>query len=154
MIDLPISPILAWFLIGIAFYSIELALPGFVVFFFGIGAWCAALGVYIFDVSLTTQLVLFLTTSILSLLVLRSYLQKIFLGGEKEEEDGVSLNSTPSNGTVIEEIIPPAEGKVKYAGSFWRASAEEYIAAGTVVQIVEQHDLLVKVCPITQQGEE
>ncbi|MBM9513045.1 NfeD family protein [Desulfogranum marinum] len=154
MIDLPISPVLVWFLIGIAFYGIELALPGFVVFFFGIGAWCTALCVYIFDVSLATQLVLFLTTSVLSLLVLRSYLQNVFLGGAKEEEDSLNLNSAPSNGTVTEEIIPPAEGKVKYAGSFWRASAEEYIAVGTVVRIVEQHDLLVKVCPITQQGEE
>ena len=153
MIELPISPILTWFLLGIALFSIELAIPGFIIFFFGIGAWCTALGVYILDLSLTGQLILFLITSLISLIALRSYLKNVFLGEVKEEPDSVTLDPAPSTGTVTAAITPPAEGEIKYAGSFWRASAEEQIAVGTVVEVVEQNDLLVKVRPLKNTGD-
>lgn len=154
MIDLPISPVLAWFLIGIAFYGIELAVPGFVIFFFGIGAWCTALGVYLLDLGLTSQLIVFLAASLLSLAALRSYLRSVFLGEQKEETDSVALNPAPSTGTVIETIDPPAEGKIRYAGTFWTAAADERIEKGQVVEIVDQEDLLVNVRPLNHEGEE
>jgi len=37
------SPALIWFLIGIGFLIAELALPGFVLIFFCLGSWVAAL---------------------------------------------------------------------------------------------------------------
>ena len=36
-------PVLFWFLFGIFCLVLELVMPGFFIFFFGLGAWCAAL---------------------------------------------------------------------------------------------------------------
>ena len=142
---MPISPVLAWFLVGIACYVIELALPGFIIFFFGIGAWCVALVLAMTDVSLTVQLVIFLACSLVSLGLLRSWVQSVFLGNALEQDDSVNVDSAPAIGTVTEAIVPPAMGRIKYGGSFWRAEADEEIEEGTVVDIVEKKDLIVKV---------
>ena len=39
--DLTFSPWLVWFLAGIAVMLAELAVPGFVIIFFGLGCWGA-----------------------------------------------------------------------------------------------------------------
>ncbi len=148
MLDFPISPILAWFLVGIAFYTVELAIPGFIVFFFGIGAWCTALAVWFIDMSLSTQLLVFLISSVVTLLVFRRLLTNVFTGEKKEETDSVTYDPSPTTGTVIEAITPPAEGKVKYAGTFWRAVADIHIEKDTTVEIIKQEDLLITVRPL------
>jgi len=143
-----ISPVLAWFLVGIACYVIELALPGFIIFFFGVGAWCVALVLAMTDVSFTVQLVIFLVCSLVTLGLLRSWLRSVFLGGTLEEDDSVNVDPAPATGVVTEAIVPPAMGRVKYGGSFWKAVADEAIAVDTVVVIVEKKDLTVKVCAL------
>ncbi len=149
-----ISPVLAWFLVGIACYVVELALPGFIIFFFGIGAWCVAVVLAITDVSLTWQLIIFLAGSLVTLGLLRSRLRSIFSGGALEQDDSVNVDSTRATGTVTEAIVPPAMGQVKYGGTFWRAAADEEIAPGTVVDIVKKKDLTVQVSPIKgERGE-
>ncbi len=140
-----ISPVLAWFLVGIACYAIELALPGFIIFFFGVGAWCVALVLAVTDVSLTVQLVIFLVCSLATLALLRSWLRSVFLGGSLEEGDSVNVDPAPAAGVVTEAIVPPAAGRVKYGGSSWKAVADEAIPIDTVVVIVEKKDLTVKV---------
>ena len=148
-----ISPVLAWFLIGIFFYVIELALPGFVVFFFGIGAWCTALTVYLADISTSVQLGVFLVTSLATLFLLRKYLQTIFIGSAQNDEASLKAGPVSDTGVVTEDIIPPGTGKVKYGGSFWRAVAEEPITVGTNVKIISQENLEVKVQPLSDTTE-
>ena len=143
-----ISPVLAWFLIGIFFYVVELALPGFIVFFFGIGAWCTALAVYMMDISTTVQLGVFLVTSLATLFLLRKYLQTVFIGSTQEDNASVRTGSVADTGVVTEDIIPPGKGRVKYGGSFWKAVAEEPISIGTTVKIISQDNLEVKVRPL------
>lgn len=152
--SLPFSPVLAWFLLGIAFFVVELVLPGFIIFFFGIGAWCTALALYLFAPSLTSQLVVFMVTSLIALLALRSYLRTIFHGQANTEEDSVNVVPASATGVVTEDIIPPAEGRIKYGGSFWRAVAGSRIDSGTVVRILERNNLQVKVKALETEGEE
>ncbi len=140
-----ISPVLAWFLVGIACYAIELALPGFIIFFFGVGAWCVALVLAMTDVSLTVQLIIFLVCSLITLGLLRSWVRSVFLGSALEEDDSVNVDSAPATGVVTEAIVPPATGRVKYGGSSWKAVADEAIAEDIVVVIMEKKDLTVKV---------
>jgi len=147
------SPVLLWFLAGIVFLALELVLPGLIVFFFGIGAWCAALAVYLLPMPLANQLLVFLATSLLALLLLRSTLKKVFLGRTLERdamEGGIPPGAT---GEVIEDIVPPATGTIKYAGSFWQATADLPLTRGTVVRIVEKSNLTVKVAPVATEGE-
>ncbi len=148
-----ISPVLLWFLAGIACFLVEMALPGFILFFFGIGAWCVALALAVMDIPLATQLVVFLVCSLASLAALRSKLRTVFLGGVFEQNDSVIVDAASATGTVTEAILPPATGRVKYGGSFWNAVADEKIDAGTVVDIVGKNDLIVKVQPLTSLKE-
>ncbi|MDY0390081.1 NfeD family protein [Desulfobulbus oligotrophicus] len=148
-----LSPVLLWFLIGIATLSLELLTPGFIGFFFGIGAWCTALAVYLYPFSPAGQLLIFLITSISTLLLLRSTLKKIFLGRSREidaMENGLPSNAT---GEVVEDIVPPASGTVKYAGSFWQATAEVTLTRGTVVRITGKNNLTVQVAPMAAKGD-
>jgi membrane protein implicated in regulation of membrane protease activity len=149
-----VSPVLIWFLFGIACFVIELTLPGFVLFFLGIGAWCSAAVLAVINVPLTAQLLIFLACSLLSLILLRARLKSIFMGKSSEEADSVNVDSTPSTGVVTDAIIPPADGRVKYGGSFWRAAADEPIAEGTVVLVVEKKDLIIKVRALAAGKEE
>jgi membrane protein implicated in regulation of membrane protease activity len=149
-----VSPVLIWFLLGIAFFVIELALPGFVLFFLGIGAWCSAAVLAVINVPLTAQLLIFLACSLLSLILLRARLKSVFMGKSSEEAESVNVDSAPTTGVVTDAIIPPADGRVKYGGSFWRAAADEPIAEGTVVLIVEKKDLIIKVRALSAGMEE
>jgi Membrane protein implicated in regulation of membrane protease activity len=153
MPPLTLSPTLLWFLAGIALLALELALPGLVVFFFGLGAWCTALAVYLFSVPTAGQFLVFVVASLLSLLLLRSSLKKIFHG--KTSDTDVMVGSMPSGATgeVIEDILPPASGTVKYSGSFWQATADVALSKGMVVRIVEKSNLTLKVSPAKPEGE-
>jgi len=153
MPDFALSPILLWFLAGIVFLALELVLPGLVIFFFGIGAWCAALATYLFPMPVAGQLLVFLAASLLSLLLFRSVLKRVFLGRTLDTdamEQG--MLSGGATGEVIADILPPAHGTVKFGGSFWQATADEPLSKGSVVRIVKQSNLSVKVVPVNPEG--
>ena len=103
-----ISPVLIWFLLGIAFFVTELMLPGFILFFLGIGAWCTALVLAVTELSLTVQMIIFLISSLSTLIFLRAKLRFIFHGSSSEEEDSVNMDSVSATGVVVETITPPA----------------------------------------------
>ena len=147
------SPVLVWFLVGIVFLALELLLPGLIVFFFGLGAWSVALLLPLVPMSLAVQLLVFLGASLLLLLVLRSFVKKIFLGRTLDKEATDRTQPLEGTGEVIEDIKPPALGKIKYSGSFWQATADQPLVKGTAVRILEKNNLTVKVGPLTTQGE-
>ncbi|MDX9839893.1 MAG: NfeD family protein [Desulfobulbus sp.] len=148
-----VSPVLAWFLLGILLFALELALPGMIVFFFGVGAWCAALAVFLLPLSLAGQLLVFLVTSLVALVLLRATVKKVFLGGKLEVDALEQSIPAGATGVVIEDIVPPAAGKIKYGGSFWRATADRPIRVGTVVTIVEKNNLSIRVRVAGPEGE-
>ena len=149
-----ISPVLVWFLVGIVFLALELLLPGLIVFFFGLGAWCVALMLALMPMSLAVQLLVFVVASLVLLVGLRSFVKKIFLGRSLEKDAMNSAQLLEGTGEVIDDILPPALGKIKYSGSFWQASADQPLLKGTTVRILEKNNLTVKVGPLTIQGEQ
>ena len=147
-----VSPVLAWFLLGILLFALELALPGMIVFFFGVGAWCAALAVFLLPMSLASQLLVFLITSLVALVLLRATVKKVFLG-RVLEVDAMERSIPPgATGEVIEDIVPPAAGKIKYGGSFWRATADRPIRAGPGVTNVVKKNQSIKVRTADPEG--
>jgi membrane protein implicated in regulation of membrane protease activity len=46
---------------------------------------------------------------------------------------------------VSSTIAPPGEGRIKCAGSSWRATADERIEEGEIVAVVSQQGLLIHV---------
>ncbi len=141
---------LIWFLTGLVFLGVDLALPHLVLLFFGIGAIAAAFFSFAGS-GLQLELVAFLVFSLVSLLLLRRKLAKIFSGGKtgrKDEE--ISHPLIGHIGTVSRDIVPGGIGEVSIDGSFWRARASQEIRAGTTVCVMgvsEQDALTLLVTP-------
>ncbi len=141
-----VSAPLFWLIIGVILLFLELTLPGFVLFFFGLGALVTSLGAYFFELSLSWQLALFIFASLISLFSLRNVIQKKFLQSSPDADDeDVVLIGAGERGIVVNEIHPPAEGRIKYSGSSWRATADENIDEGEIISVVYQKGLVVHV---------
>ena len=72
-----LSPSLLWFLFGCALIFIELLTPSLIIFFFGFGAWVAALFAAYTDVSFNVQLMTFIASSLVFLLLLRNKVREL-----------------------------------------------------------------------------
>ena len=136
---------LFWLIMGVMLFFLELAVPGFILFFFGLGALLTSLGAYLFHLSLSWQLALFIVASLVSLFSLRNVIQKQFIHSSAEEDVDIPLVTVGDRGVVTDKIDPPAEGRIKYSGTFWRAAAEEEIDEGEIISIVSQEGLIIHV---------
>ncbi len=142
-----LKPEVIWFLIGLALLIMEFVLPGLIVVFFGVGACIVALICLLTDISLNTQLLIFIITSVLSLLCLRKWLKGIFLGHIVSKQDlKANLEEFIGQKAVVKEkITPKVGGKVEFHGTGWQAEADEEIAEGTVVEIIGKDNITLKV---------
>ena len=142
-----LKPEVIWFLIGLALLIVEFALPGLIIFFFGVGACVVAIICLIADIGINTQLIIFILSSVLSLLCLRKWLKGIFFGHVKAKQDMTEeFREFIGERAVVKEIITPkAGGKVEFHGTNWAAEADEEIAEGTVVEIIGKDNITLKV---------
>jgi len=142
-----LKPELIWFLIAIVLLVLEFLLPGLIVFFFGLGACIVALVCLFADVPLNGQLIIFIASSVSSLLLLRRWLKPIFIGHVTSRQDArINLEEfVGRRATVIEKITPKQGGKVEFHGTHWQARADEEIAAGAVVEITGKDNITLKV---------
>lgn len=131
------SPWLIWFLAGIAVILAELAIPGFVIVFFGLGCLGAAVMAAIVPGAYSSQLAVFLIVSLTSLVTLRKMAMRIFVG-RSEESEGASMGNV-SAGTRIkieQDIEPGCETRVRYRGTMWTAVSEDSIPSGSEAEII------------------
>ncbi len=136
---------LVWLIVGVLLLILEFVLPGFVLFFFGLGALVTFLCSWLFQPSLNEQLVIFLISSLASLFTLRGLIKRTFLGGSTAELDDRAIARGGESVVVTQTISPPMEGKVKYSGTFWRALADERIDKGEAALVVSQEGLIMRV---------
>ncbi|MBW1915949.1 MAG: NfeD family protein [Deltaproteobacteria bacterium] len=132
-----------WSVLGILFLVFELMFPGLILLFFAIGAWVVFLLLFLVNLSINSQLVIFLIASLLSLILLRKYFKKYF-GGHKtaQNTDDVLLDDfIGQKASVEEDIFPPATGKVSFRGTTWEADADEKIQKGSMVEILGKHSI-------------
>ncbi len=126
-----VTPYLVWFLLGFAFIVLELAVPGFILFFFGIGAWLVAIALVFLDFSLQWQLGLFIVCSLVALATLRRVALKTFHGQSgKKEDSGFCPEEKGHVVEVVEDILPDKPGQIKYRGSFWQAVSTSVLRKG------------------------
>jgi len=141
------KPELIWFGIGLLLLLMEIAMPGLVIFFFGIGAWVVSIICFITDISLNGQLILFLISSIFLLLVLRHRVKPLFYGFSSSK-DNMSEDMQEYIGQaaiVREEIKGKIKGRVEFHGTNWDAIADENIPSGADVEIISKDNLTFKV---------
>lgn len=137
-----------WFGIGFVFFLLEFILPGFILFFFGLGAWIVAILTLFTQISINIQLLIFLASSFLSVLLFRKWL-KDKLGVTKRMPQ-VLENEFVGRIAIAETPIGPGlNGRVNFKGTSWDASSEDTIAAGENVTIIETRSILliVKLTP-------
>ncbi|KXK06479.1 MAG: NfeD family protein [Ignavibacteriaceae bacterium] len=136
---------LFWFILGIVFLIAELFLPGFIIMFFGVGALITALLTQFGIISsFNIQIIVFIASSVISLLTFRKRWSTYFSGnvshrlGKNESIDDIK----GKRARVINTITPGGiDGKVEFNGTNWDADAEEIIQSGEIVVIEARNNL-------------
>lgn len=148
---MPISLYLVWFLIGVGFLIGEMVVPGFILIFFTAGSWIVAGTVFFLeDLALTTQIIVFIVSSLVFLFTLRRYGLNTFKGDSKGGVDD-EFSKTGQKAVVTEAIDQDGYGEIQLNGTFWRATADISIDKDQRVIVEGQesnNNLVLKVKPI------
>jgi membrane protein implicated in regulation of membrane protease activity len=131
-----------WFGIGLVFLLLEFVLPGFILFFFGIGAWIVAILTLFMDVSINVQLLVFLGSSLLTVLLFRNWVKNKFDISQKapQQLEDEYIGKFALAETAIQ---PGHNGKVEFKGASWEACSDDFIQAGEQVLITETRSILL-----------
>lgn len=138
---------LLWFVFGFGLFLLEFLVPGFILFFFGIGAWVVAILTLFADIGINAQLIIFLGTSIFTVVLFRKW-AKAKLGMYLEAPKKLEDEFIGKIALVESEITPEKNGKVEFKGTSWDAASTEFIAAGKSVQIIETKSIVLIVKPL------
>lgn len=137
-----------WAIVGIALILSELAVPVFVLIWFGLGALLVALLVALFPaVGLTAQLGCWLALSLLLILLWF----RIFRPGAHKTRIGMSDDYVVGEvGLLTYPVAPFEKGKLRFqkpilGSESWDCIADEAIAAGERVRVVGIEGSLIKV---------
>ena len=142
-------PELFWFIIGLALFLFELVIPGFFIFFFGLGAWVTALVCLIGDPNSITnfQILIFAVVSVLSLIALRRIIKKKFFYSKDNLSEGVEDEFTGREALATTDFGPNKKGKVEFKGTTWKAESKSEIKEGDRVIIIEKENITLIVEP-------
>ncbi|WP_338668880.1 NfeD family protein [Pseudodesulfovibrio methanolicus] len=128
---------LIWLGVGVVFVIAELAVPAFIVVFFGVGAFIAGATAF-FGASVPVQLVVFGVSSVVLLILFRKMMAATFTGEKAEDEQGPDVIGQQAE--VVDPIRPPQPGRIKFQGSFWSARSSEPVEPGSMVRIVKRDE--------------
>jgi inner membrane protein len=140
-------PELIWFFIGLLLFLAELVLPGFVIFFFGAGAWITALVCLIAHPGVNLQILIFAVTSVILLIALRNMIQKRFFYRDEGRSQEVEDEFTGKEAVAVTDIEPDKQGKVEFKGTTWKAQSDVPVRKGQIVIIKEKTDFKLNVEP-------
>jgi len=134
--DFTFSPWLVWFLAGIAVMLAELAFLGFVIIFFGLGCWGAAVVAVFVPNAYSVQVIVFLVVSVASVMTLRKVAMRVFVGhSEGSEIDDLGNVAVGARITLDQELEAGRVGRVRFRGTMWDAVSEDRIPAGSDAEI-------------------
>lgn len=133
---------LVWFIIGFGFFLLEFIVPGFILFFFGVGAWVVSLLTFFFDFSLNIQIITFIVSSLITVVLFRNWIRKKF-GMDAACPQILEDEFIGKTARVAIAIAPGSNGKVEFKGTLWDAASEDTIAAGETATITETRSILL-----------
>jgi membrane protein implicated in regulation of membrane protease activity len=135
---------------GAFLMMMELLVPGFVVFFFGLSAMSVGIGRFALGESFSTtwQFVAFSALSICYLIVLRRWLKSVFSGYINESRTDMESGLVGRTGKIVEDVAPPLAGRVEIGDSQWSAVSDRKIAAGVNVKVTAQNNLTLTVVEV------
>ncbi len=137
-----------WAVGGIVLILAELALPAFVLVWFGLGALVLALVVAIAPaLDITVQLSIWLVVS----LAFTGFWFKVFKPNQHKTRIGMSASEVVGEiGVLTHDVAPFARGEVRFqkpmvGADVWPCIADEEIKAGERVKVLEVDGSLLKV---------
>jgi membrane protein implicated in regulation of membrane protease activity len=145
-------PEVVWFLIGLILLVLELAMPGLIIAFFGVGAWIVTIVCLLFDISLNMQLLIFIAVSLACLLLLRGYIQDRFFDRKTDLADSLEEEFIGKTATVVADIKAGKQGKVSFKGTQWSAVSDSHISKGKQVKIISKDSIVLRVEPIMKKN--
>lgn len=140
-------PELFWFVLGLVLFLLELVLPGFFIFFFGLGAWVTALICLAGEPSTNFQMVIFAVTSVLSLVLLRRIIQKKLFYSNNNQSEKIEDEFTGNEALALNGFSSGTEGNVEFKGTTWKAESTSEIKEGQRVIIIEKKNFKLIVKP-------
>ena len=140
-------PELVWFILGLVLLLLELIVPGFVIFFFGVGAWVTALICLFANPGINLQVVIFAVTSVIALLAFRKLIQNKFIYSRNDKSDAVEDEFTGKEAVAVNDFGSDKKGKVEFKGTSWKAESGSEIRAGQTVIIIEKDNFKLIVEP-------
>lgn len=130
---------LVWVISGIALMFLEFLIPGGIVSFAGIAAMIVGASIfYGFIDTVLMSFAMWFITSILLLILLRSFFMKYFEGDisvQNIDEDFQNIGTTV---LVIESILPDKAGRIQFQGTTWRALSDESIKEGSKAKLYKR----------------
>jgi inner membrane protein len=142
-------PELLWFLAGLVLILAELLLPGVVLMFFGLGAWCAALSTRMgWTEGLGEQSIVFAATSMVMLFGLRRFVKKWFVGDTTGKNNAMLEEFLGRQVRVLQDIPGGSgTGRVELKGAGWQARSPVALARGSTAVVRARDGLVLVVEP-------
>ncbi len=140
-------PELFWFILGLGLFLLELVMPGFIIFFFGLGAWITALICLIANPGTNLQIIIFAISSVILLIALRRIIKKKFLFSKGNQSENVEDEFTGKEALARIDFGGLKQGKVDFKGTTWTAESSTEIKAGQRVVIIEKDSFKLIVEP-------
>jgi inner membrane protein len=140
-------PELFWFILGLGLFLLELVMPGFIIFFFGLGAWITAIICLIANPGINLQIIIFAISSVILLVALRRIIKKKFLFSKGNQSDDVEDEFTGKEALARIDFGGLKQGKVEFKGTTWTAESATEIKAGQRVVIIEKDSFKLIVEP-------
>ena len=139
----------AWIIGGLILAALEMVVPGFVLLWFGVAAVVTGI-LALFVHNWIVQLAVFAGLS--AALVFTSQLISRRL--TKPEPEPVGANRMHGvEGRVVRDIEASGFGRVKVGGEEWRATADQAIAVGKRVKVIEVEGTHLVVEPVSEGSE-
>lgn len=141
-------PEIIWFAVAVALVLLELALPGVILVFFGLGAGLTSFALWLGLIhTLDAQLLLFSASSLVLLVTLRRWARNRFTGYVPDASSGAANfdDFTGGSATAVEDLAPGRAGPVEFRGTRWTAVSDTFIPRGEVARIARRDGITLHV---------
>lgn len=139
------SVVTIWLLCGVIGLALELILPGLIVLFFGCGALLTGIATWIFpSLQIEGQLIVFVVSSVVLLLVFRKMLRNRFFNNSKESGDELADEYIGKTAVALTDFAN-GHGEVEFKGSKWEALSADEIRKGDTVVISSRESIKLTV---------
>jgi membrane protein implicated in regulation of membrane protease activity len=134
-----------WMALAVALLVGEALTLGVFMLFFGFGALITGLALYILPLSFSAQILVFLFSSVCTLLLMRNTMRAWLVPKNKSVTTDNIEDIIGRRAIVTENIDPPKFGLVDLKGTNWKAMAEKKLMKGSTVEVIGRENLVLKV---------